>query len=64
MTIRITLYKDPLNEKNWIVARDKGDPSEEVVLAERANYKAAKIFAAKKAREMGATLTEEHCTLR
>ena len=62
--MRITIYKDPRNDKNWIVAKDKGDPSEEIVLAERTDYAAAKAIAAKKACELGCDVVEEECVLR
>jgi len=64
MKTRITIYRDPLNENKWIVAKDRGDASEEIVLAERNNYAEAKALAMKKAAEFNGEVVEDECVLR
>ena len=59
METRITIYRDPCNEKKWIVAKDNGDPSEETVVAERTHYAAAKKIAKKVSAETGCKIYEE-----
>ena len=47
---RITVYRDPLSDRQWIVALDAGDPSEEHVLSEHRTHAAAVRQAAREAR--------------
>lgn len=60
---RVTLYRDPLNDQNWIVASDFGDPSEEVVLSEHDNYDVAATAAGDAAQDRECGWTEELVTL-
>ena len=64
MKTRITIYRDPLGEKNWIIARDNGDPSEEIVMAECRTHQRAQSLAAGIALELACEVVEEKCELR
>lgn len=61
---RVTLCRDPLNEQDWVVASDFGDPSEEVVLSTHRSYDAAMSAAEAAAGDRSCTVVEEDCTLR
>lgn len=61
---RVTLYRDPINDREWIVATDEGDASEETVLfVSRSRAKAAGR-AKEEARKAGCEVTEETVSLR
>ena len=60
---RITIYKDPMGEEEWILATDTGDPSEEVVLGSYTTRAAARRAARKAANEADVIAVEEKVEL-
>jgi hypothetical protein len=60
---RVTLYHDPLNDQNWIVASDFGDPSDEQVLSKHENYDVAVAAAEAAAADRECGWAEEKVTL-
>ena len=64
MERRITVYRDPLSDRQWIVALDAGDPSQERVLSEHRTHAVAIRQAAREARGRGCAVHEETVTLR
>lgn len=60
---RVTLYQDPLNDREWIVATDNGDPSEETVLSSHDNYDVAVKAAKAAAERRNCGWTQEKVTL-
>jgi hypothetical protein len=57
---RITLYRDTHNDREWVVAADNGDPSEEIVIALRKSYRVALAIAEREAKKRAVRVTEDY----